>query len=294
MTGVSTHVPAEATLSDAWCRSVLAKQGESRFVEVAGGRVHYLAWERANTAQPVLLLVHGMRGHAHWWDIIAPYFVDEYKVLAIDLSGMGDSARREVYDNDTFTHDIAGVIEQESSTPVTIFGHSFGGGRTVLACAARPDLFQHAVVIDSPVWMLGDDRPLFRRQLGGRIYADRESALARFRLEPEQPVSTQVLRAHIAEHSLHAVSGGWTWKFDPQLASARTLADPATFGRVRTPMDFVCGELSSVVSKERAHRLAAAITTAHPPVFIPEGHHHLMLDQPLALVSTLRALLAVR
>ena len=289
---MSTHVPAEATLSDAWCRSVLAKQGESRFVDVAGGRIHYLAWERANTRQPVLMLVHGMRGHAHWWDIIAPYFADDYKVLAIDLSGMGDSTRREVYDNDTFTRDIAGVIEQESSTPITIFGHSFGGGRTVLACATRPDLFRHAVVIDSPVWMMSDDRPLFRRKLGGRIYPDRESALARFRLEPEQPVSTQALRKHIAEHSLQATPDGWSWKFDLQLANARTLVDPATFDRIRTPLDFVCGELSSVVSKERAHRIAGAIKTARRPVFIPEAYHHLMLDQPLALVSTLRALLA--
>ena len=233
-----------------------------------------------------------MRGHAHWWDLIAPYFADRYQVLAIDLSGMGDSARRALYDNDTFTRDIVGVIERESTEPVAIFGHSFGGGRTLAACAARPDLFRQAVIIDSPVWLIGETLPRsLPARPSNRIYPDRQSALARFRLEPEQPVGSEVLRSHVAEHSLHAVSGGWTWKFDPHIVNAKTLIDPATLGRIRTRTDFVVGELSCVVDKERAARIASLVPTARRPCVIPQGHHHLMLDQPLALISALQALL---
>ena len=214
----------------AWFTNCIAVPNESRAVVVGGARIHYLVWGAGDASKPVLLLVHGMLGHAHWWDTVAPYFADEYKVLAIDLSGMGDSGWRETYDGDTFTNDLAGLIEHESTAPVTIFGHSFGGSRALLACATRPELFHHAVIIDSAAWMTGEDLPGPSMTRGARIYPDRDSALARFRLAPEQPVCTPLLRAHLAAHSLRRVEEGWTWKFDLRVTGAHGAARGALHG----------------------------------------------------------------
>jgi len=52
------------------------------------------------------------------------------------------------------------------------------------------------------------------------------------------------------------------------------------------------GEASAVVSADRARRIVAAIAGARGPVTLPQAGHHLMLDQPLALIGALRALLA--
>ena len=52
---------------------------------------HYLEWGDPSNAR-VMLLLHGFRGHAHWWDFVAPWFAAEYRVIAIDFGGMGDSS----------------------------------------------------------------------------------------------------------------------------------------------------------------------------------------------------------
>jgi pimeloyl-ACP methyl ester carboxylesterase len=139
--------------------------------------------------------------------------------------------------------------------------------------------------------MKNDPPPLRRLRAVRKVYSDKPSALSRFRLRPDQSVCSAVLREHVAEHSLRQVLDGWTWKFDPRLADADTLIDPDLLGRVRTPVDFVYGECSLALTAERAARIARATATSRALVSIPGGHHHLMLDQPIALVSVLRALL---
>ena len=62
--------------------------------------------------------------------------------------------------------------------------------------------------------------------------------------------------------------------------------------RIRVPVDYVLGEDSAVVSPQQAERLVAQIPDCRGPIVIPQAYHHVMLSQPLALISTLRTLLA--
>src|ERR1700741_3202862 len=82
-----------------WFRWAISHPCQSQFVMVAGCRIHYLRWPHApaRPGERGLLFVHGGGGHSHWWSYIAPYFTRDFRVAAIDLSGMGDSARRARY-----------------------------------------------------------------------------------------------------------------------------------------------------------------------------------------------------
>jgi pimeloyl-ACP methyl ester carboxylesterase len=51
------------------------------------------------------------------------------------------------------------------------------------------------------------------------------------------------------------------------------------------------GAHSRVTRNGRGQRIADNIAGARGSIAIPEAHHHLMLDQPLALISALRAVL---
>jgi hypothetical protein len=62
-----------------------------------GARISYRGWNADDVSKPPLLFVHGHRGHNRWWDFIAPYFRDRFRVFALDLSGMGDSGHRPSY-----------------------------------------------------------------------------------------------------------------------------------------------------------------------------------------------------
>jgi pimeloyl-ACP methyl ester carboxylesterase len=56
----------------------------------------------------------------------------------------------------------------------------------------------------------------------------------------------------------------------------------------------VYGEHSALVQEQHARRIVAGLPDCRGPIAIPDGHHHLMLDQPQALIATLNALLARR
>jgi len=61
--------------------------------------------------------------------------------------------------------------------------------------------------------------------------------------------------------------------------------------KIETPVTFIYGDASAIVSRQHAHEIVSHIRNAHGPIAIPQSHHHVLLDQPLSLVAALRAVL---
>jgi pimeloyl-ACP methyl ester carboxylesterase len=61
---------------------------------------------------------------------------------------------------------------------------------------------------------------------------------------------------------------------------------------VQCRVALIRGELSQVVPPETGEYMYQLLRRNAPQVEIPEAHHHLILDQPLAFIAALRALLA--
>jgi pimeloyl-ACP methyl ester carboxylesterase len=246
-----------------------------------------------------LVLVHGFMGHAHWWDFVAPALAENYRVIAMDLSGMGDSGHRDEYSLDKYVAEIAGVIRATSAQPVYLIGHSFGGRCSILTAYAHPELLKRLIVVDSHVSFPNPDpkgKRHFNREPGRakKRYADLASAKARFRLVPEETGTQPLILDHIAGHSLKQDGDGYSWKFDEAVVSngpKPVVSDARAIPLLKVPMDFVCGERSLVVPPEHAQQVAEAITVGRAPIVIPSGFHHLPIGQPVALVAVLRALL---
>jgi pimeloyl-ACP methyl ester carboxylesterase len=134
-----------------------------------------------------------------------------------------------------------------------------------------------------------------------RIYPTLEAALLRFRLMPPQPAGNPFIADFIARRSLKRApmedgSGeGWTWRFDPSMWDKldRSGMMPSVEDRpkITTPMVHIYGADSRIMERRKSGQ-----PSPFPPemleVEIPASHHHIMIDQPLALVSAIRALLA--
>jgi pimeloyl-ACP methyl ester carboxylesterase len=284
----------QSFLPPEWFTRALAAPCESNYVDADGTVLHYLTWNAHETHKPGLLLAHGFRAHARWWSFVAPFLIERYRVAALDFSGMGDSGGRAEYTDENYSRDLLAVIEHARFERPALVGHSFGGGRVLHLCAHHPERVERAVIIDSFVRM-GDAEPKIRppelRQK--RIYPTHEAARARFRLVPAQNRAPSYIVNHVAEHSIKRVDDGWSWKFDdtrPRLkVHHRDLSE--MLSSIRTPMAYVYGDDSAVVSHELAHQIVSLIPNCRGPIAIPESHHHVMLDQPLSLVAALRALL---
>jgi pimeloyl-ACP methyl ester carboxylesterase len=288
-----------------WFDDAIADAPERFTVDSDGAAIECLAW--GERGKPGLVLVHGASAHADWWSYTAPFFAKDYRVAALSLSGMGGSAWRERYAFDLFAGEVdacaraAGLYE--SGSPPVYIGHSFGGAVVYYAALAHPDRMAGAILVDTgfgrppPNETAADaakeDVPETRTT---RVYPTLEAALARFRFLPSQSAGHLYAADFIARTSLKRApmeggGEGWTWRFDPNLfpkLDRSTLMTVA--GREPGPCFHIYGDRSKVIeySRQRPRMLADSVKE----MAIPDSGHHIMVDQPLALVAALRAVLS--
>ena len=284
----------------AWFGWATARPMASRFVEVEGCAIHYLLWEQDDglTDAPGLLLVHGGGAHANWWRFIAPFFTPAFRVAALDLSGMGDSGHRTAYTAPQRARELREVMRDAAFAPQPfVVGHSFGGFMAMCYGAEHGHEAGGLVIADTPIYPPGPDgqrNPPSRPASVARYYPDVETGVSRFRLMPDQPCANDFLVEFIARHSLRETPLGWTWKFDLGAMNARRWDEPFHDYLAATPCRkaLIYGGDSALVSRETARYMRRFLGADAPVVEIPAAHHHLMLDQPLAFVAALRAVLA--
>lgn len=286
-----TELPSDA--APPWFTRALAAAPERRDVDVEGARIHYRVW--GDPEHPGLILIHGGAAHSGWWDHVAPQ-LRSHRVVAIDLSGHGDSGRREVYDMHTWAREVVAVAAAERLRRPVVVGHSMGGWVAVTTGVEHGDALEGGpaavAYIDSP---LNDQPPeesrLQERRRPRRVYPTSDEAVAHWRALPAQDVVLPYVREHVARQSLHQVEGGWTWKFDPRMIGRRLLMREL-LPQLRCPVAlFRCEQ--GLVSPQMATEMGRLVPTGLPVVDLPDAGHHPMLDQPLALVTGLRTLLAL-
>ena len=265
--------------------------------EVQGCAIRWQRW--GDATKPGLLFVHGNGAHAHWWDFIAPYFMEDYHCVAFAFSGMGESDWRESYSLDAYVEEILGIAEGTSlfahaEKPI-LAAHSFGGYVARLALAEHSDKFKHAVIIDSYIPLPGDEHigppPRSNRN---RIYDDLPTALGRFRLAPPQPCDNHYILDYIARWSLKKFDGGYTWRFDPNIwQGVREQRDHGeNLRQITCPLTFLNGAESVLVSEKLVPYIHEHAGAGTPVIAIPHAQHHVWLDQPIAFISALKAIIA--
>ena len=293
-----------------WFAHALAHAPERAFVMVAGARIETLAW--GEIGRPGVLLLHGNGAHADWYSFIAPHLTRERRVVAMSWSGMGGSDWRETYTRELF---ILEALEVAHATglfaagraPVVV-GHSFGGRIAVALAAEHGEKFHAAVLVDPPVFSLEHAReraersrrptPRMRDMKPHRLYATLEAALARFRFAPSQGCANPFIADYIARRSLKPApredgGEGWTWRFDPFLWRDLQFGDPMSqIGAARCPVALIRGAESRLMKPDDASSMMKVLPQGSPFIEIPGADHHVMVDQPLALVEALAKLLA--
>jgi pimeloyl-ACP methyl ester carboxylesterase len=276
----------------AWFHAALAAPREEDEVVVDGCPVHYVRWGDRDC--PGIVLVHGGAAHAHWWDHVAPFLSPACNVVAIDLSGHGDSGRRDRYPTSTWADEIVAVAEHAGITgrPVVI-AHSMGGWVAITAAAEHGEALDGIVVLDSPVRVRAPEEEAAAEGAAfgpKRVYPSLDAALARFRTVPDQPTSLPYVLDHVARTSVRKVEGGWTWKFDPKIFD-RPVPTGELLRQVRCRVALFRSE-HGLVTPDIGAYMYEQLGRLAPVVEVPFAYHHVMLDQPIPLVTGLRTLLA--
>lgn len=97
-----------------------------------------------------LVFVHGGLADRRFWDHELRSFADQYRVVAPDLAGHGESGvNRKKWSIAAFGNDVRGVIEAEHLEKVVIFGNSLGGPVAIEAARQLPGRVLGVVGIDT-------------------------------------------------------------------------------------------------------------------------------------------------
>ena len=115
----------------------MSDEGADRFVTVNGLNIHYLEWGAAGR-QPLILL-HGIARVAHTFDHLAPHFASNYRVIAVDLRGHGDSEwdPRGAYLVEDYAGDLDTLVERLGAVRDTAGREDENGGAELHALPDR-------------------------------------------------------------------------------------------------------------------------------------------------------------
>ncbi len=279
-----------------WIKETLAQQPARSSFDFEGVSIELLTW--GEVGKPGLLFMHGAGAQADWWDVIAPFFAKDYRIAALSWSGMGRSGWREDYKFALWASEALKAIEvaelDKAGPPVGI-AHSLGGSALMTIGAFHADKLSAGIMVDSFIPRL---RPGQRPPSSNPLprYKSVEQALARYRFVPDQGTDLPEIVDYIARHGLRQAEAdgdgpeGWTWRFDPRVINSLDISGiEGITDKVGIPIGFILGERSNLSKTYTLQEIREKIPAIELAFTIPEAKHHVMMDQPLALVSALRA-----
>lgn len=244
---------------------------------------------------PPILFLHGGSANAHWWDFVAPAFVDRFHALALDQRGHGDSDAPPEWGYGTrhYVSDLEAMIDSWGLGAPVLVGHSMGGHNTLVYATRHPKKLRGMVAIDTPpdytertVEFLRSmaDKPM-------RRFGSLAEACASFRLLPRETIAPREILGHVARHSFRETGDGtFTQKIDRRAMIREPLDVWDDLARVACPALVVKVAKSPVLDIEVARRMVQAMPKG-ALAEIDEGFHHIMFDNPRALIATLKEFL---
>lgn len=270
-----------------------AVEPHSRTLELPDGlRLNALHWPCAAPSGRSVILVHGLGDTAWVWDGIAPALARHAQVVAIELRGHGRSDRGPAngYDCQTMAADLQAAVDRLGFERPFLVGHSLGAALVMRAAAQSPARFAGVALLDYatevPTPSLALVRGVIARLQETHASIDAYAGILRRR----HPLAPPGLVERVARGALEPVAGGFRPRFDAQVLRTLSIEQSDTahalLGRLASPVLFVRGALSWMVTPQAAERMAAACPAAHSAVVAMAGHS-VQIDSP---AGTLRAL----
>ena len=262
-----------------------------------GMRFHYVEWgDRA--ARPILFL-HGGGQTCRTWDIVCHELSPDYRCIALDQRGHGDSEWSYELDYRLEAHaaDTAALVDALELAPMAIVGMSLGGVNGLHYALAQPEAVAAFVAVDVGPWVnVAGGRPIreFMAEVSGLDQLE-QFVDAALRFNPRR--DARLLR-HSLWHNLRCCPDGrLMWKTDLRRREERSATVETALGslreriaELRCPTLVVRGGSSPILGEADARQFAEAIPRGRW-IAIPGAGHSVQGDQPKALVEALRAFL---
>ena len=276
-----------------WFKESISIKPSERSINDKDGKISYSKWVSKSDSTNLLILIHGTGAHKKWWDPIAPQFLNETNVIAVDLPGMGDSDFRNNYSIKDFGKCIFSIIDKEkiemNIENIYIVGHSLGGQVAAYVASEDKNLVTSLVMIDTFIRPPDYDPS---QHEGGPLrkikhYPDKITILERFRLMPKQVCQNTWFLRYIAEYSVKETKDGWRWKFDDLMFNSLERLFGYKFS-FNCPTLFIYGAESLLMSGNILPNIKNMYSDVMDFKKVEEAAHHVPLDKPLEIIDIIK------
>lgn len=279
-----------------------------RFVHVADARVAYY---EEGVGEPVVLL-HGCPFSSFIWRKVIPLLSDDYRCLAPDLLGLGDTETPPDADWSlpAQARVLVGILNALGLDRVHLVGHDHGGAVAQMLAAHHPDRLATLTLSNAEAydnWPSPAERPLARLPqipvLGSlAAWLASRRAVARLTLGLGRAVKdVEVLDSELLDGYIRANTGDphrrakWRRFIAGQFDSANQHHTVEVLDRLRRfdrPTLLLWGADDPHFGPEWAQRLQSDIPGAAAPILISGAGHLVMEERPEEFAAHLRAFLA--
>lgn len=304
-----------------------------RLIDVGGWRLHPNCTGRASPSQPIVILEAGIGDFSVEWGLVQPGVASFARVCSYDRAGDGwGDVGPHPRTMHQIVYELHTLLERAGERPpYVLVGHSYGGWLVRLYQSSYPSDVAGMVLVeagaDNPLRMLGDGRVVHASDLatGRAVPAVKTSNPLRESDIPATALSQ--MKAGAAEAAAHANPGSRA-KLPPDAQRMRTWAlarwqhvaaavNPFEIEELmglraeRLNSDHPLGAMPLVIltrgiaeqngpdaaAREEEHRkehvVLAAVSSAGQQVIAKQSGHHVQLDEPQLVVTTIQRVVAL-
>ncbi len=268
-------------------------------VTLNGLRFHYRDWPSARPDAQDLVLLHGFTGHARSWDSFAAAMSRDYRVLALDQRGHGETewAAPDQYGVFYQVSDLEAFVAELGLDGFALLGLSMGGRNAFHYAGARPAALERLVIVDiGPEVAAAGATRINAGVQANDVFDSIEDAVAQAgRANPNADEHEQ--RHRVTENLMPTADGRFTYRYD------RALRDPNNprprpapeegwrlLANIAVPTLLVRGEISDVLSREMAERMLETIPDCRFAE-VPGSGHSVPLERPREFLAAVRTFL---
>ena len=268
---------------------------------LSGLNFHVTEWGSAQ-ARPVVML-HGIRGYVETFAGLAAALQPNFRVIAFDQRGRGDSdwdPAHNYYTN-AYVADLEALAETLGLESFDLLGHSMGGINAIVYAARHPDKVRRLVIEDAGpgAFEVSDGATRIRKELATTPdrFATWDAACDFMRaLRPSVSEEARQQRLHNMLKALP--EGGVTWRYDHVgIAATRLNPDPArvidlepSVRAITCPTLVLRGGRSDYLQPAMVARMRA-LNLHITDTEIPDAGHYIHDDQPELVAQAVVAFL---
>ena len=268
-------------------------------IELRGLRFHYRDWTSQQVNAPDLVLLHGYTGHCRSWDAFAKVMSKQYRVLALDQRGHGETewARADQYGTMEMVADLDAFVSALRLERFVLLGLSMGGMVAIAYAGARPVQLARLVIVDIAPEIAAEGIQNIQQSVArSDVFDTVEDAFRRARADnPVPPEGHHYDRVRAS--LMRTDEGKWTYRYD------RALREPGSqrlrltveegwdaVASFNVPTLLIRGEHSPLLSRDVADKFVS-IAKNSQLVEVPGSGHPVPLDKPEGFLDAVQTFL---